>query len=261
MSDVKIIEQLFSLQGRTALITGGGTGLGKEFALTLSAAGANVILAARRVEKLRETATLIEQQGGKVTTVAMDVTDADSVLQAFEKISAEMPADILVNNAGIIGTSSLLELGEEEWSQILATNLTGSWRVAKAVASALVAAKRPGSIINIASLLAVSAQKGTAPYAASKAGLIQLTRAMAIEWARYNINVNAIMPGYYATEISEDFLQTAAGQQLVKRVPLRRLGDPADLRGAILLLASKASSYMTGSVVTVDGGHSMPQPL
>lgn len=261
MSKTNIFEQVFSLQGRTALITGGGTGLGKEFALTLSAAGASVILAARRVEKLRETATLIEQQGGKVMTVAMDVTNSDSVRQAFVQIGTDNPADILVNNAGIIGTPSLLEMDEAEWNQILATNLTGSWLVAKEFVPALVKTARPGSIINIASLLAVSAQKGTAPYAASKAGLIQLTRSMAIEWARYGINVNTIMPGYYATEISEDFLTTDGGKQLVKRVPLRRLGNPSDLRGAILLLASNASAYMTGSVVTVDGGHSMPQPL
>jgi len=257
---MKKIEQLFSLQGKTALVTGGGTGLGKDFALTLSAAGASVILAARRVEKLRETAAMIEQQGGKALTIAMDVTDAGSVQHAFAQLGDVTP-DILVNNAGIIGTPSLLDMTEAEWNQILATNLTGSWLVAKAFVLALIAAKRPGSIINIASLLAVSAQKGTGPYAASKAGILQLTRSMAIEWARYGINVNAIMPGYYATDIAEDFLHTAAGQQLVKRVPLRRLGNTADLRGAILLLASPASSYMTGSVITVDGGHSMPQPL
>jgi NAD(P)-dependent dehydrogenase (short-subunit alcohol dehydrogenase family) len=256
-----ILEQVFSLQGRTALITGGGTGLGKEFALTLSAAGARVILAARRVDKLRETAALIEGEGGQVMTVAMDVTDAASVRQAFAQIGTDSPADILINNAGIIGTPSLLEMSEAEWNRILATNLTGSWLVAKEFVSALVSKTQAGSIINIASLLAVSAQKGTAPYAASKAGLIQLTRSMALEWARYGINVNAIMPGYYATEISEDFLTTDAGKQLLKRVPLRRLGNPADLRGVILLLASSASAYMTGSVITVDGGHSMPQPL
>jgi NAD(P)-dependent dehydrogenase (short-subunit alcohol dehydrogenase family) len=256
-----IFDELFSLKGRTALVTGGGTGLGKEFALTLAAAGADVILAARRIDKLHETAAMIKQRGGHASVVPLDVTDPGSVQALFETRAPHTVIDILINNAGIIGTPSLLDMSEEEWQRIVDTNLTGSWRVAREFTARLIAKKQPGSIINIASLLAVAAQKGTGPYAASKAGLIQLTRSMAIEWARYGITANAIMPGYIATDIAEDFLHTEAGQQMQKRIPLRRLGKPQDLRGVILLLASAASSYMTGSVITVDGGHSLPQPL
>lgn len=256
-----IFDEVFSLKGRTALVTGGGTGLGKEFALTLAAAGADVILAARRIDKLHETAAMIKQRGGNASVVPLDVTDPGSVQALFETRAPHTVIDILINNAGIIGTPSLLDMSEEEWQRIVDTNLTGSWRVAREFTARLIAKKQPGSIINIASLLAVAAQKGTGPYAASKAGLIQLTRSMAIEWARYGITANAIMPGYIATDIAEDFLHTEAGQQMQKRIPLRRLGKPQDLRGVILLLASAASSYMTGSVITVDGGHSLPQPL
>ena len=255
------IESLFSLKGKTALITGGGTGLGRDFARTLAAAGAKVILAARRLEKLEQTVTELAAAGFDASALTLDVTDRTSVDALFARCAQIGVIDILVNNAGIIGTPSLLDVSEEEWHLIINTNLSGSWRVARGFVTQLSAAKRGGRIINISSLLAVSAQKGTAPYAASKAALLQLTRSMAIEWARYGINVNAIMPGYIATDIAEDFLQSDVAVALQKRIPLRRLGDPADLRGAMLLLAAPAGAYMTGSVVTVDGGHSMPQPL
>ena len=255
------IESLFSLKGKAALITGGGTGLGREFARVLAMAGAKVILAARRIDKLESTVAELKTGGFDALAISLDVCDRASVDALFAQCEKMGVIDILVNNAGIIGTPSLLDVGEEEWNAILNTNLTGSWRVARGFAKQLIDAKRSGRIINIASLLAVSAQKGTAPYAASKAGILQLTRSMAIEWARYGITVNAIMPGYFETEISEDFLQTDVAAALQKRIPLRRLGKPADLRGAMLLLASDAGNYMTGSVVTVDGGHSMPQPV
>ena len=255
------VETLFSLRGKTALITGGGTGLGRDFARVLAMAGAKVILAARRLDRLEQAVAELNADGFEASAVALDVTDRASVDALYARCAQTGVIDVLVNNAGIIGTASLLDASEEEWQLIVNTNLTGSWRVARGFVAQLLAAGRGGRIVNISSLLAVSAQKGTAPYAASKAALLQLTRAMAIEWARYGVNVNAIMPGYFETEISADFLQTGVAAALQKRIPLRRLGQPADLRGAMLLLASAAGDYMTGSVVTVDGGHSMPQPV
>lgn len=248
---------LFELSGRTALITGGGTGLGKQFATVLANAGATVILCARRAEKLQSTAAEIEQTGGKAVCIPMDVTDAASIAAAFDQASAHGPITILVNNAGTIAEPMLLDVSEAEWDQVQDTNLKGAWLVAKEAASRMIKQGVGGSMINIASVLGFAVQKGTGPYSASKAGLLHLTRSMALEWSRYNIRVNAIAPGYYATDLADDFLSSATGQAMVKRIPQRRLGNPEDLSGAILLLASDASAYMTGSVITVDGGHSL----
>jgi NAD(P)-dependent dehydrogenase (short-subunit alcohol dehydrogenase family) len=244
----------FDMTGETVLITGGGTGLGKQFATVLAAANARVILCARRVDKLEETVAQIRDQGGDAHAIPMDVTNADSVAAGFSQCLDIAPVTVLVNNAGLAGQSMLLSMSEEEWDNVVNTNLKGAWLVARAAAQQMIDHNQTGSIINIASVLGSSVQKGTAAYAAAKSGVVHLTRAMALEWARYGVRVNAIAPGYYRTEMAEGYLDSPAGQQLVKRIPVRRLGDPAEMDGAILMLASKASVYMTGSMVTVDGG-------
>ena len=244
----------FDMTGETVLITGGGTGLGKQFATVLAAAGAQVILCARRVDKLEETVAQLRDQGADAHAITMDVTSSESVTASFQQCLAIAPVTVLVNNAGLAGESMLLAMPEEEWDSVVNTNLKGAWLVARAAAQQMIDHEHSGSIINIASVLASSVQKGTAAYAAAKSGVVHLTRAMALEWARYGIRVNAIAPGYYRTDMAEGYLDSPAGQQLLKRIPQRRLGDPAEMDGAILMLASTASRYMTGSMVTVDGG-------
>ena len=244
----------FDMSGETVLITGGGTGLGKQFATVLAGAGARVILCARRVDKLEETVAQIREQGCDAHAIPMDVTCGDSVAAGFKQCLDIAPLTVLVNNAGIAGESMLLDMPEQEWDSVVNTNLKGAWLVARAAAQQMIDHDQSGSIINIASVLGSSVQKGTAAYAAAKSGVIHLTRAMALEWARYGIRVNAIAPGYYRTDMAEGYLDSPTGQQLLKRIPQRRLGDPAEMDGAILMLASAASAYMTGSVVTVDGG-------
>ena len=250
--------QIFDLSGKSALITGGGTGLGRQFATVLAGAGARVILCARRIEKIEATANEINAGGGRAECHPMDVTDADSVQAAFDGASAAGPVSIVVNNAGINSEPSLLQMTGDEWDSVLATNLKGSWLVAKEAVQRLAGVEGGGSIINIASILGMAAQKGTGPYSASKAAVLHLTRHLALEWARYNVRANAIAPGYFASDMADSFLATDAGQAMLKRIPQRRLGELEDLSGAILLLASDASAYMTGTTITVDGGHSMP---
>lgn len=250
-----MLASLFDMSAKHVMITGGGTGLGRQFALTLSAAGAHLTLAARRSENLEATAAVIRTAGGTADCVAMDVSDAASVAQVFAALGT--PLDVLINNAGAATDRMLLELDEDDWDRIMNANLKGAWLVARAAASQMIASGNGGSIINIASILGFAVQKATAPYAAAKAGLLHLTRSMALEWARHDIRVNAIAPGYYHTDMAGGYLESATGARMIKRIPQRRLGEPRELAGAILLLASAASSYMTGSVVTVDGGLSL----
>lgn len=246
------------LEGQIALVTGGGTGLGRQFALALSAAGAVVVLCARRAEKLARTAEEIHAAGGRARCVAMDVTSAASVRAAFDQACVDGVPDVIVNNAGLSCDRMLLDVGEDDWHAVLDTNLKGPWLVACEAARRLIAAGKPGSIINIASILGSATQKGTAPYGASKAGLLHLTRDMALEWARYRIRVNAIAPGYFSSDMADSFLDSEQGQAMVRRIPQRRLGSAGELNGALLLLASAAGAYMTGTTITVDGGQSLP---
>jgi NAD(P)-dependent dehydrogenase (short-subunit alcohol dehydrogenase family) len=249
---------MFDLKGKRILITGGGTGLGKRFADVLATAGAHVALAARRVDKLTEVVAALRARGLSAECMAMDVCDASSVQRAIDAITQGGRIDVLVNNAGMASDKMLLDMQAADWDQVFDTNLKGAWQVANACARAMIADSNGGSIINIASTLSFAHQKGTAPYGASKAGLVHLTKSMAIEWARYRIRVNAIAPGYIITDISADYLATDIAKAMIKRLPLRRLGESQELDGALLLLASEASSYMTGSVITVDGGLSLP---
>lgn len=250
----------FDMSGKTVLITGGGTGLGRQFATTLAEVGATVILSARRSAPLEETAAAIRAQGGTAHCVTLDVGDGASVQSAFEQISriGSGYVDVVINNAGTPSSEGLLDATEDEWGRVMDANLKGAWLVARAAARQMIAHDAGGSIINISSVLGSAVQKGTGSYAASKAGLLHLTRVMALEWARYRIRVNAIAPGYYLTDLSSSYLESPTGQALLKRIPQRRLGDPDELSGTILLLASDASSYLTGTVITVDGGLSLP---
>jgi NAD(P)-dependent dehydrogenase (short-subunit alcohol dehydrogenase family) len=247
---------LFDLHGRTALVTGASSGLGNHFARTLAAAGATVVVAARRTDRLEALVADIASAGGKAHAVALDVTDPVSIAAALA-LGKEMagPAGILVNNAGIGRSKPSLEVSEAEWREVLDTNLDGAWRMAQGAARAMVAAGKGGSIVNIASILGLRVASQMAAYSAAKAALIQVTQTLALEWARYGIRVNAIAPGYVETDMNREVLRSEAGQALMKRVPQRRIGAPSDLDGALLLLASDASSYMTGSTVVVDGGH------
>src|SRR3984957_13463190 len=250
--------ELFDMTGRTALITGGGTGLGRQFSLALAEAGATVVLAARRRAPLDEVAGTIQRRGGTAHCLVFDVADSSQVEGALSSIAHLGTIDVLVNNAGTAGGSTLLETDEETWDQVLNVNLKGAWLVARAAAKRMIAANIGGSIINVSSVLGSAVQKGTANYPAAKAALTHLTRSMAVEWARFGIRVNAIAPGYFLTDLSTAFVESDQGKAMLKRMPQRRLGDPGELSGALLLLASGASTYMTGSVVTVDGGLSFP---
>jgi NAD(P)-dependent dehydrogenase (short-subunit alcohol dehydrogenase family) len=244
------------LEGKCALVTGAFGGLGRHFALTLSQAGARVGLVGRRVQAGEALAAEIRAAGGQCCVHAMDVTDPPSVQAAVESVAqARGPVDVLVNNAGVAVTKAFLDLSEADWNDVVEVNLNGAWRVAQCVARHMRDTKRGGSIVNIASITGLRVAGGISAYVASKAGLIQLTQAMALELARHNIRVNALAPGYIETDINRDFFTSEAGQALIKRIPQRRIGKAEELDGPLLLLASDASSYMTGSVVVADGGH------
>lgn len=247
---------LFDLSGHRALITGASGGLGAHFAHVLAAAGAEVVIAARRIVRLDSVMHAIESEGGKAMAVAMDVTDTASVSAAFATIAESgPPCDIIINNSGIAHNSWMVDMPEEEWAQVMDTNVTGVWRVASHGAQALKAAGKPGSIINIASLLATHTGLRAGGYATSKAAVDHMTRSLAVELARSQIRVNAIAPGYFLSDINRDYLESEAGEKMRRRVPVQRFGDYRELDGALLLLASDAGSYITGATISVDGGH------
>ena len=243
------------LEGKTALVTGASSGLGRHFARLLAREGARVVVAARRVDALSALSDEIGRQGGTCIPVAMDVTDPDSVAAAFQQIERDLaaPLSILVNNAGVAHTRAALDLSATEWAQVLQPNLTGAFLVAQQAARMM--RGEGGTIVKIASILGERVSKGLAAYAASKAGLIQLTKALALEWAAFDIRVNALAPGYIETDLNRDFFASDAGQRLISRIPQKRLGQMHDLDGPLLLLCSDQSRYMTGAVIAVDGGH------
>ena len=247
---------MFEVSDQHILVTGGSSGFGRHFAQFLASNGASVTLAARRAEALKAVVAEITAAGGKAQSVLLDVTMADKIDAAMKEAEATFgPIHGVVNNAGVTATRPALQQDEQSWDSVIDTNLKGVWLVAQAAARRMIEKKVKGSIVNIASITGLRVAGAIAPYAISKAGVIQMTKALALEWARYGIRVNALAPGYFVTELNDDFFQSEAGQALIKRVPQRRLGQLTELDGPLLLLISDAGSFMTGSVLTVDGGH------
>ncbi|WP_370264005.1 SDR family NAD(P)-dependent oxidoreductase [Limnobacter sp.] len=249
-------HDLFGMQGQLVLVTGASSGLGEHFATLLAKHGATVVLAARNTAKLNDLVQRIHQGGGKAVAVAMDVSEASSVQHAFEQMETLVGVpNVIVNNAGQSIVKPVLQHSEADYDQILNTNLKGVWLVATEGARRMVAAGKAGSIVNIASILGERVAGGIAPYAISKAGVLQATKALALELARNNIRVNALMPGYVSTNINRDFLQSELGEKLRNRIPSRQFCSLSDLDGPLLLLASPASAGMTGACIPVDRGH------
>lgn len=248
--------QPFMLDNTVALVTGASSGFGRHFAAVLAAAGASVVLAARRTERVAQACEEITADGGRAMAVTLDVTDSGSIAAAFDAAQQAFGVvTIVVNNAGITIPRPLVDLTDDDWSQVIDTNLNGVAYVTREAARRMIAAGSGGSVVNIASILAQREQKMLTNYAASKAAVVQFTRTAALELAQHNIRVNAICPGYFATELNRDWLESEDGQALIRRIPQRRTGELDELNGPLLLLASNAGSLMTGTALTVDGGH------
>jgi NAD(P)-dependent dehydrogenase (short-subunit alcohol dehydrogenase family) len=249
------MPDLFDVTGEVVLITGASQGLGRQFARVLSARGAAVALAARQTGKLKSLEEEIKARGGRAVAVEMDVTHHASIVAALDAAEAALgPVTVLINNAGIAVEKPAVEQSEADWDAVIGANLKGAYFTSTEMARRMIARKQEGNIVNVASVLGFGVMKFLSPYTISKAGLVQATKAMALELAGSHIRVNAIAPGYIDTEINHHFWSTPGGEKLTKRIPQRRVGTESDLDGAIMLLASSASRYMTGSVITVDGG-------
>jgi 3-oxoacyl-[acyl-carrier protein] reductase len=247
--------ELFNLTGRVALVTGASSGLGVRFAEVLAGAGAAVALVARRTERLAAVKARIEKAGGRALAISADVVDPGAMRKAFDQAQAAFGCvSILVNNAGVAHSTRAVELTEEEWQRVIATNLDAVFFWSQEAARRMLAAGERGAIINIASVLGFGVAKGTVAYAVAKAGVIQLTRALGLEWAFKGVRVNAIAPGWVVTDINRDYLTSEAGASLKREIPVGRFGEERDLDGALLLLASDAGRYMAGTTIVVDGG-------
>jgi len=249
-----LAQQLFDLTGEVALVTGASSGLGARFAKVLAANGAKVVLAARRLDRLQ---SLKQEIGEHAQAVEFDAADRATFSQTFDAAERAFGrVTLLVNNAGIATGSFFVDTSPEEWDRIQAINVDAVWLMAQEAARRWIAAKQPGAIINIASVLSYRVSLANSAYAVSKAAVAQMTQAMALELARNDIRVNAIAPGYIVTEMTEAYLKSPAGQKKIQAMPQKKAGEPSDLDGALLLLASRrASRFMTGSIVVADGGH------
>jgi 3-oxoacyl-[acyl-carrier protein] reductase len=246
---------MFNLEGRVALVTGASSGLGVQFARALADNGAAVALVARRADRLLDVQESIESAGGRALAIEADVTDRAAMTRAFDAAEKAFgTVTILVNNAGIAQSGRAVEMTAEEWRRVLSVDLDAVFFWAQEAACRMLAAKEPGCVINIASVLGFGVAKGVAAYATAKAGVVQLTKALAVELAFKGVRVNAIAPGWFVTEINDDYLNSPAGEAIKREIPMGRFGKEGDLDGALLLLASDAGSYITGATLVVDGG-------
>ena len=247
--------EMFSLKGRVALVTGASSGLGVQFARALAENGAALALVARRADRLQALKDDIEKMGGKAIAIEADVTDRAAMTRAFDAAEKAFgTVTILVNNAGIAHGGRAVEMPPEEWRKVLSTNLDAVFFWAQEAARRMLAAKKQGAIVNIASVLGLAVAKGAVAYATAKAGVVQVTKALAVELAFKGVSVNAIAPGWFVTEMNDDYLASEAGQAIKREIPMGRFGNAGDLDGALLLLASDAGSYITGATIVVDGG-------
>jgi len=249
------MQAAIRLDGKTALVTGASSGLGWHFDQLLAQAGASVALAARSTDRLEQLKGEIERAGGKACAVSMDVTDVANVRAAVAAAESALGGiDILVNNSGVSKQQRAVEVEEQDYDFVTDTNCKGAFFVAQAVGRSMIARKCPGRIINIASVAALRVLAQLSTYCMSKAAVVQMTKALAHEWGRYNINVNAVCPGYIETGINRDYWQTEGGKKLVSMLPRRRVGQPEDLDGLVLLLACEQSGFINGAVITADDG-------
>ncbi|MFL2537643.1 MAG: SDR family NAD(P)-dependent oxidoreductase [Candidatus Azotimanducaceae bacterium] len=248
---------IFSLSGKTVLVTGASSGFGHHFAGVLGRAGARVVLGARRVDKIQARVDELSAAGHEVLGLPLDVRDVDSAKNFLTgAVEAFGGIDVLINNAGVeAGAKTYTMIDDEDWDYVFDTNLKAAWRLSKFYTQWVAEQGGTGSIVNIASITAYRTIKGQFPYAVSKAALVKATEIMALEGARYGVRVNALAPGYILTDVSRVLLESERSSEFVKGIPMRRYGEFSDLDGPLLLLASDASTYMTGSVVVVDGGH------
>jgi 3-oxoacyl-[acyl-carrier protein] reductase len=247
--------QIFDLHGRVALVTGASSGLGVRFAEVLAENGAAVALVARRAERLDALKARIVQAGGKAIAVEADVRDRAAMAAAFDAAEKAFGiVTILVNNAGVANSDRAVDLAEAEWRRVLSTNLDAVFLCAQEAARRMLAAKTGGAIVNIASVLGIGVDKGSVAYATAKAGVIQLTKALALEWAFKGIRVNAIAPGWIVTELNRDYLQGERAVKLKREIPIGRFGEERDLDGPLLLLVSDAGRFIAGTTIVADGG-------
>jgi NAD(P)-dependent dehydrogenase (short-subunit alcohol dehydrogenase family) len=254
-------ENLFDLKGRVALVTGGSGELGRQFAIALARAGAAIVLAGRRRDALESVRGALEQAGGRAALAIVDVSQGNAIASALEEASRPFGLpDILINNAGTAIAKFATDLTGVDWDRVMDVNLRGAFLVAQAFGRARIAAGGGGAIVNIASITGLTAPAAIAPYAISKAAVIQMTRVLAREWARHSIRVNALCPGYFESEMTRAYLRTPGGKRMVQAIPMRRIGEPGELDGALLLLASEAGSYMTGTTIVLDGGQTLVTP-
>lgn len=244
----------FSLAGKTALVTGASSGIGYVVAQGLAAAGANVVAAARRRERVVELASEIGQSGGTAIAVAMDVTDKGSIFDAYQEAEKAFGViDIIINNAGTSSPANFMKVDDESRDLVMDTNFRGVWDVAREGARRLIDAGKGGSIVNVSSVLGLAVQSGQTAYCASKGATIQLTRGMSVDLMKYGIRVNTLAPGWFKTELNQDFFETSDGQEYIRRMPAKRLGELEELVGPIILLVSEAGSFVNGAVLVVDG--------